>query len=395
MQETPKGYRFATAAAGFKKAGRNDLGLVVSDAPALAAAMFTTNKFAAAPVLVGRELLERHSRFRAVMFNSGQANAGTGAKGVELCRRTLELAANTLGGGLRAEEILPGSTGVIGPDLDIAKWEEVMPRLAANLGKSGPEDFAGAIMTTDDFPKLASAYVALEGGTVRIMGMAKGAGMICPNMATMLSVLLCDAEVEPDMWRALVREAAEMSFNRVSVDGDTSTNDTLYALANGAGGVRVGNDEDVALKAGLVDVLRKLAYMLVQDGEGATKVIHIKVHGAGSPEDAEKAARAVAHSQLVKTAMYGRDANWGRVIAALGRSGAAFNPDEVVLSMCGVELFKNNMPCMYEDDPALVEALKKRDVCIHINLGDGPYSYRMLTSDLTHKYVDINADYRS
>jgi glutamate N-acetyltransferase/amino-acid N-acetyltransferase len=390
---TPKGYKFATAAAGFKKSGRRDLGLIVSEVPALGAATFTTNLFAAAPVLVGRELLARRDCFRAVMFNAGQANACTGEKGLALCRRTLELAGKALG--LEPEEILPASTGVIGPDLDISKWEEVMPALIEDLGKSGPEDFAKAIMTTDSFHKLASAELSLAGGTVRLLGMAKGAGMICPNMATMLAVLLCDAKLDAPLWRRLVAEAVELSFNRVSVDGDTSTNDTLYALANGAGGVSVAAGEEMALKNGLLDVLRKLAYMLVQDGEGATKVIHIRVQGANSPAEAEKAARAVAHSQLVKTAMYGRDANWGRVIAALGRSGVAFDPGEVTLSMCGVELFTNNMPCMYEDDPALVEALKARDVSLDIQLGGGSCSYRMLTSDLTHKYVDINADYRS
>lgn len=390
---TPKGYKFATAAAGFKKAGRKDLGLIVSDGPALAAAMFTANLFAAAPVLVGRELLARHNWFRAVLFNAGQANASTGEKGVELCRRTLELAGRTLG--LPPQEILPASTGVIGPNLDLAKWEAVMPALAEDLGKSGPEDFARAIMTTDSFHKMASAEVALPGGKVRLLGIAKGAGMICPNMATMLAVLLCDAEVDTSTWRKLVSEATELSFNRVSVDGDTSTNDTLYALANGAGGVSVREEEAAALKEGLTEVLGKLAYMLVQDGEGATKVIQIRVRGAASRADAEKAARTVAHSQLVKTAMYGQDANWGRIIAALGRSGVPLNPEDVVLSVCGVELFRNNLPCMYEDDPVLVEALKGRDIDIDIQLGRGGFDYAMLTSDLTHKYVDINADYRS
>lgn len=393
MQQTPKGYKFATAAAGFKKAGRKDLGLIVSDGPALAAAMFTSNLFAAAPVLVGRELLARHNWFRAVLFNAGQANASTGEKGVELCRRTLELAGRTLG--LPPEEILPASTGVIGPNLDIDKWEAAMPALAEDLGKSGPEDFARAIMTTDSFHKMAEAELTLAGGTVRLLGIAKGAGMICPNMATMLAVLLCDAQVDSTTWRKLVGEATEMSFNRVSVDGDTSTNDTLYALANGAGGVSVREEEAAALKDGLTEVLGKLAYMLVQDGEGATKVIHIRVRGAASREDAEKAARTVAHSQLVKTAMYGQDANWGRIVAALGRSGVPLNPEDVVLSVCGVELFRNNLPCMYEDDPVLVEALKGRDIDVDIQLGRGGFDYAMLTSDLTHKYVDINADYRS
>lgn len=389
----PKGYKFAVTAAGFKKSGRNDLGLVVSDEPAIGAAVFTTNMFPAAPVQVGRELMSKHSWFRGIMFNSGQANASTGEQGIVFCRESLRLAAEALD--LNPEEILPGSTGVIGPDLDLAKWEAAVPALAANLGQSEAEDFAKAIMTTDRFHKMASAEVKLAGGKVSLLGMAKGAGMICPNMATMLAVLLCDAKVDSALWRNLASEAVEETFNRVTVDGDTSTNDTLYALANGASGVVAEESDRAALKAGMVEVLGQLAYMLVQDGEGATKVIHIKVHGAASPESAEKAARTIGHSPLVKTAMYGQDANWGRIIAALGRSGAAFNPEDVVLRLCGVELFKNNLPCMYEDDPVLVESLKSRDISIDLKIGSGAYEYTLLASDLTHKYIDINADYRS
>lgn len=389
----PKGYKFAVAAAGFKKWSRNDLGLIVSEQPALAAAMFTTNVFSAAPVQVGQELLSQHNWFRAIMYNAGQANASTGESGVQQCRRTLTVAAGALG--LQPEEILPGSTGVIGAPFDISRWEKVAPKLAANLGKSGPEDFARSIMTTDSFHKMAWAEARLAGGTVRLMGMAKGAGMICPNMATMLAVLLCDAKVDSTMWRKLVAEATELTFNRVTVDGDTSTNDTLYALANGASGVAATEADAAALKQALVEVLGKLAYMLVQDGEGATKVMHIHVHGAQSVEEAEKVARTIGHSPLVKTAMYGQDANWGRITAALGRSGVSFNRDDVVLTVCGVELFKNNLPCIYEDDPLLIEALKGRDIPIDLKIGTGGYNYTLLASDLTHKYVDINADYRT
>ncbi len=390
---SPLGYKYAVVSAGFRKQPRNDLALVVSDKPALAAAMFTTNLFAAAPVLVGREMISKHGWFRAVMFNSGQANASTGEKGLQDCRQSLELAARATG--LLPEEILPGSTGVIGAVYNMGLWRDAAPKLAANLGKSGPEDFARAMMTTDRFHKIARAEVTLKGGTVRLLGMAKGAGMICPNMATMLSVLLCDAKVDSQLWRSLTAEATRLPFNRVTGDGDTSTNDTIYALANGASGVHVGENEAQALKAGMVEVLGKLAYMLVEDGEGATKVMHIKISGAASAEDAEKAARAIGHSQLVKTAMYGQDANWGRITAALGRSGAVFRPEEVVLAVCGVEIFRNNMPCMFEDDPVLTEALKDRDINIDLKMGNGAFSYELLASDLTHKYVDINADYRS
>lgn len=394
---SPLGYSYAAAAAGFRKPGRNDLGLVLSDTPATAAALFTTNAFSAAPVMLGRELLAGGGRFRAVLFNAGQANACTGDKGLADCRETLRLTALELD--IKAEEILPGSTGVIGAPLDLALWGRALPELARNLGRSGPEDFARAIMTTDRFPKIVRAEARLAGGVARLCGIAKGAGMICPNMATMLAVLLCDAGVEAGLWRRLTQEAVEHSFNRVTVDGDTSTNDTLYALANGASGIEIGVEtaaaEVEALGAAMRETLGKLAYMLALDGEGATKVLHIKVAGALSSEDAEKAARAVGNSQLVKTAMYGRDANWGRIIAALGRSGARFNPTEVVLRLCGVELFRAGMPVSFDDDPVVAKALEGVDIEVALSLGGGPYSYELLASDLTHQYVDINAEYRS
>jgi glutamate N-acetyltransferase/amino-acid N-acetyltransferase len=395
MQNTPKGYKFAVHAAGFKKAGKLDLALVLSDTPATAAAMFTTNLFKAAPVIVGQELLAKNRAFRAVVVNSGQANASTGEQGILNCRRTLELIARAAK--IQPEEILPASTGVIGSNLKMDIWEKAAPLVVAELGKHSVEDFSRAIMTTDRFHKVAFAEFVLRGKSVRLCGIAKGAGMICPNMATMLSVLLCDAKVEDNLWKKLAQQATNASFNRVSVDGDTSTNDTLYALANGASGAEVKKSDASKLLAAMTDVLKGLAYMLVQDGEGATKVMHIKISGAKTRKDAEKAARVVGHSQLVKTAMFGQDANWGRIIAALGRSGAIFNPDEVVLKVCRVLLFKNGGPVNTsgKDDPALVKALKERDILIEVEMGRGSGKYEFLASDLTHDYVTINADYRS
>ncbi|MDR2051717.1 MAG: bifunctional glutamate N-acetyltransferase/amino-acid acetyltransferase ArgJ [Deltaproteobacteria bacterium] len=391
--DSPLGYKYATASAGFRENGRRDLALALSERPAATAALFTSNRFNAAPVRVARGLLAAGGRFRAVLFNAGQANAGTGGQGEEDCRETLRLAAAAAG--LNPEEILPASTGIIGDRLNLSLWERTMPALAADLGKSSPEDFAGAIMTTDRFPKIARAEVRLAGGVARLCGMAKGAGMICPNMATMLALLLCDAEVEEDLWKRLTAEAVRLSFNRVSVDGDTSTNDTLYALANGASGVRARADEASVLQESMTEILSRLAYMLVEDGEGATKVIHVRVSGAPSDADAEKAARSIGNSQLVKTAMYGQDANWGRIIAALGRSGAEFLPEEARLAFGGLEVFRNGMSCMSEDDPALAESLKGRDIFLDLSLGGGRGSYTLLASDLTHKYIDINAEYRS
>lgn len=394
MSIAPQGFRFAVAAAGFRKENRPDLALLVSDVPAVAAGTFTQNRFPAAPVVVAKAMLAARPEARAVVINSGQANACTGDEGMRNCRLALELVGRAAG--LDPCAVLPASTGVIGAQLRMDLWEKAAPLLAANLGQSTPEDFARAIMTTDAFPKLSHREVALPGGTVRLVGMAKGAGMICPNMATMLSVVLCDAKVEASLWQKLLREAVDQTFNRVTVDGDTSTNDTLYGLANGASGVEAADGESVAaLSAALVSVLGDLAYMLVQDGEGASKVARIHVTGARSDADAERVARTVGHSQLVKTALYGRDANWGRIVAAVGRSGADFDPDDVRVSLCGVELFRNGQPTDLDFDALLEEPLKRRDLPIDIILGAGPGSYTLLASDLGHEYVNVNADYRS
>ena len=389
----PKGFRLAVASAGFKKPGRKDLALVVSDIPASSAGVFTTNLFQAAPVVVGKETLARRTTARAVLINTGQANACTGNKGLDNCRATMALvgAAAKLDPG----DILPASTGVIGAQLKMDLWEKAAPEVAAGLGTASVEDFAAAIMTTDAFPKYAGEVLELGGGRVTLAGVAKGAGMICPNMATMLAMVLCDAAVEPEGWRAMFRRAVEATFNRATVDGDTSTNDTLYGLANGASGARAANKDLEVLEAALTRVLADLAYKLVQDGEGATKVMHISVTGAASDKDADLAARAVGHSPLVKTAMYGKDANWGRIICALGRSGADFNPSDVDVALCGVELFKSGQPTDLDFDALLKDPLEQRDLSIDISLGAGPGRYTLLASDLTPEYVSINANYRS
>ncbi len=394
MSIAPKGFRFATVQAGFRKENRDDLALLVSDVPAAAAGTFTQNRFPAAPVVVARAMLASRSSARAIVINSGQANACTGDEGVRNCRETLRLVATAVG--LEPEDILPASTGVIGNQLKMDLWRKAAPALGGGLGKADPEAFARAIMTTDAFPKLSHREVALPGGTVRLVGMAKGAGMICPNMATMLSVVLCDARVEASLWTEMLREAVNLTFNRVTVDGDTSTNDTLYGLANGCSGVSVDDEiSRAALSSALVSVLGDLAYMLVQDGEGASKVARIHVTGAASDADAERVARTVGHSQLVKTALYGQDANWGRIVAAVGRSGAEFNPGDVRVSLCGVELFRNGQPTDLDFDALLKEPLQRRDLPIDIVMGDGEGSYTLLASDLTHDYVNVNADYRS
>ena len=297
---------------------------------------------------------------------------------------------------LKPEDIIVASTGVIGQVLPIEPIEKGITALAPIISREGNLDAVQAIMTTDTKPKEEAYEIEIGGKTVKIGAMAKGSGMIHPNMATMLSVVLCDAQVEASVWQKMLRDAVELTFNRVTVDGDTSTNDTLYGLANGASGVSASGEESLkALSAALTSVLGDLAYMLVKDGEGASKVARIHVTGAASDADAERVARTVGHSQLVKTALYGRDANWGRIVAAVGRSGADFNPDDVVVTLCGVELFRKGQPTDLDFDALLEEPLKQRDLPIDIVLGSGSGSYTLLASDLGHEYVNVNADYRS
>ncbi len=392
-QFLPKGFLLATAQAGFKQAGRPDLALVVSQGPASAAGVFTTNLFKAAPVQVATSMLIACREARAIVINTGQANACTGETGMANCCRTQELIAAATN--LTPQDVLPASTGVIGVQLKMDLWEKAISALVANLGKATVEEFATAIMTTDRFPKFTSEQLTLGGKKVTLTGVAKGAGMICPNMATMISVVLCDADIATDVWQGMFDRAVTRTFNRVTVDGDTSTNDTLFGLANGASGVRPQGEALLQLEKALTRILATLAYALVEDGEGATKVMHISIRGARDNADAEKAARAVGQSPLVKTAMYGKDANWGRIVAALGRSGADFHPRDVRVSLCGVELFRDEQPTNCDFDTLLKKPLQETDLQLDIILGAGPGAYTLLASDLTHAYIDINADYRS
>jgi len=390
---TPQGFRFAVAASGFKKPGRLDLGVVESKLPAAAAGVFTTNRFQAAPVLAGRELLEKSETARAVVINSGQANACTGDQGLENCRVTRELIAQNLG--LEEDQILPASTGVIGDQLKMDKWAEAMEQIRESFGKAEPMDMAKAIMTTDSFPKLAWRSFEAQGREVRVLGMCKGAGMICPDMATLLGLILTDAGVDPVLWRRILSWSVKESFNRITVDGDTSTNDTIYGLANGASGVTVLEGDEEALAAAVLDVCQDLAYLIVQDAEGGTKIVQIDVTGAKDDAQADLAARAVGNSPLVKTAMYGKDPNWGRIAAALGRSGAEFDPNEVSIGIGGIEIFRAGQPVPMDIDSMFAPILDRQDVEIKVILGSGEGESYLLASDLTHEYVTINADYRT
>ncbi|WP_419786415.1 bifunctional glutamate N-acetyltransferase/amino-acid acetyltransferase ArgJ [Pseudodesulfovibrio sp.] len=390
----PKGFRFAATAANFKTPGKLDLGAIVSAAPAVAAGVFTTNKFQAAPVLQCREMLAAGRRMSGFVVNSGQANACTGDTGRANCRETLNLAAKVLD--VPADELLPASTGVIGAQLKMDKWEAALPALAESLETGTPEDFARAIMTTDTVPKLAEASFELKGGEVRLLGMCKGSGMISPKMATMLSFITCDADISAEAWQVMLKDCVDLTINRVTVDGDMSTNDSVMALANGQSGVAIESEDDyVLLRKHLLSVLEDLAYKIVMDAEGGTKVAFIEVSGAKNDADAEKVARAVGNSPLVKTALFGSDPNWGRIICAAGYSGADFKADDLVLKIGGVLVFRNGTPEPGDMDDLLGPIMKERDIVIHIAVGEGPGSSMLLASDLTKDYVSINADYRS
>ena len=394
QDDLPKGFRAGAAGANFKKAGRDDLGIIVSDTTAVLAGMFTQNLFKAAPVLVCQEILATRGTARAVLANSGQANACTGDEGLANCRATQAMVSALTG--LEPEEILPLSTGVVGAHLKMDLWLDAVPKLVRNIGTRDAEGFTRAFMTTDAFPKFSMREVTLSGGVARLTVMAKGAGMICPNMATMLCVALTDADVERGPWQAMFGRAVEKTFNRVSVDGDTSTNDTILGLANGASGVAADTPADLALlEEALTDILGTVSHMLVMDGEGASKVIHITVTGAASDDDARTVARSVGHSQLVKTAIYGGDANWGRIVTAVGYSGAQFDPAKVSMKLCGIERFRLGRPVNEDKEDALAELLKAKDVQVEIDLGGGAGCYNFQASDLGHEYVSLNSDYRS
>jgi glutamate N-acetyltransferase/amino-acid N-acetyltransferase len=390
-----QGFRAAGVACGLKEGDALDLALVSCVVPCRAAAMFTRNAFKAAPVLYDQALLERNPLgIRAVVVNSGCANACTGKRGLADARRTAELAGEALG--LPADAVFVMSTGVIGQHLDMDRVAAGIRRAVRVLSPAGGADAARAIMTTDTRPKTVAVPVPGNLGTIG--GMAKGAGMIHPDMATMLVLLTTDVAIAPQPLQAALRRAVARSFHCLSVDGDTSTNDTVLLLANGLAGNREIVDitsEDYACFAGaLADACIALAKMMAGDGEGATKLIEVRVEGAASVEDAELAGRTIATSPLVKTALYGQDANWGRVLAAAGRSGAAVQPDKAALWFGDLQLVRDGQPLPPDEERASA-ILAQPEVVITLNLGVGEGQAAVWTCDLSHDYVSINAHYRT
>jgi glutamate N-acetyltransferase/amino-acid N-acetyltransferase len=390
----PRGFRAAGVACGIKASGAPDLALVVSDYPAAAAGVFTTNLAAAAPIHVSRACLGRSGgRARAIVVNSGCANACTGADGD---RHAREMAGKTAAAvGCSADEVLVASTGVIGVKLDMAKVGRGISEAARHLSTGGGAAAACAIMTTDPFPKEAAVEVTTGAGSFRVGGIAKGSGMIEPFMATMLGFVTTDAAVAPGLLGRALKMAADDTFNAITVDGECSTNDCVFALASGASGTRIADTDLPALVAALRGVCEPLAIGIVRGGEGATKLIRVRVTGAASDADARRAARAIANSPLVKTAVHGGDPNWGRLIAVAGRCGAAFSLDRAAVRIGPVQLFTEGTPF---DDRAgeAAEYLKGRDIDIEVDLGAGGTGRSLMwTCDLSAEYVRINAEYRT
>jgi len=389
----PLGFQAAAVPAGIKADGL-DLALVVADAPCPAAGVFTTNRSQAAPVLVSREHLQA-GRARAVVVNAGCANAATGERGLADAREMASVSATALG--CRPQEVLVASTGVIGVHLPMDKIRAAIPAAAAALSRDAAPSAARAIMTTDTKPKEVTIAFEIAGKPARIGGMAKGAGMIAPHMATLLAFFTTDAAVSPAVLRQALLEAVGDGLNRITVDGDTSTNDMAVVLASGAAETPEvagpGPDYD-AFRSALGQASRALAEMIVRDGEGASRIAEVRVEGARSAAEADRVARTIAESPLVKTALHGGDPNWGRILAAAGRSGVEIDPDRVSIWIGEVWVSENGQARAYSEDEAHA-AMMTDPVRIRVDLGQGSGFGWMWTCDLTHGYVDINAHYRS
>jgi glutamate N-acetyltransferase/amino-acid N-acetyltransferase len=388
------GFKAAATAAGLKYKNRPDLGLIVSDHPVPIAGVFTTSLTKAAPVLWCQKHL-KNNKARAILVNAGQANACTGDPGMNDCRESAQAVAGALN--CPPEEIYLASTGVIGMPVNMTALKSAVPGLAESITPDGLDAVSKAMMTTDTVPKTVQKEISIDDKTITIAGMTKGSGMIAPNMATMLCFILTDAAVEPAYLQDVLTNTTELTFNRITVDGDTSTNDTVLAMASGTAKNAVLKNKDSTgaeeFYSAFLQVMDELAAMIVADGEGATKLVTIQVNGAKDDHQAKQAAMTVANSPLVKTALFGCDPNWGRILAALGRSGADFDPYKVNIWVDDKIMVQNGMAAGIEAESAAVMKLPKFTVRIEMNYG--PASAKVLTCDFSYDYVKINADYRS
>jgi len=395
----PLGFRWSSAVAGIKASGKPDIALAVCDGGANAAALFTRNQVVAAPITVGRRhLAATGGRVTGVLVNAGNANCATGEPGIDACRLSCIAAANQFG--CVFDEIFPSSTGIIGVPLPVEKLIAAVPAAAAALGNTPAhaEAFATAILTTDTKLKVASESITFGDKTVNLWGCCKGAGMIGPDLggpphATMLCYIFTDLGAPPEHLEPMLTRAVDASFNSISIDGDTSTNDTVLLLASGLSGVTAQLDIVPAFEAALLRLCQSLAHAIVDDGEGVTHVVTLEVTGARTDTEAKTIARSLAHSPLCKTAWSSGDPNWGRLIAAAGYAGVAFDPATVTIAIAGLPVFAYGIRAAAYDEAATHAAMLAREYTIAIDLGQSDGRCRFLTCDLTHEYVSINADY--
>ncbi len=380
-------------ASGLKQSGEPDLGLIYSETPAAVAGVFTTNQVQAAPVLISRERV-RSGHCRAVLVNSGNANCCNGEKGMTDARAMAQMAAKALA--IPEESVLVASTGVIGRPMAMEGVAAAIPELSRSLSEQGWMSLAGAIMTTDTVPKMLSRSVSIGNTACTITGVAKGAGMIRPDMATMLCFVATDAAAAPEILQQMLQTATDQSFNRITIDGDTSTNDTVLLMAGGASGAQILHQEEIdRFQEVLNEMLAELARMIVKDGEGATKLVEVVVRGADSPAAARTVADTVAHSNLVKTALFGEDANWGRILAAVGRSGVSVRPEHIDVYFDAVQMVAGGRDAGGDAEVRATGVMRQPEFTITIDLNAGSHSAAVWTCDFSVDYVKINADYRS
>jgi glutamate N-acetyltransferase/amino-acid N-acetyltransferase len=388
-----QGFKFSGVASGLKKNGQKDLGLIYSETPATVAGVFTRNQIKAAPVLLDMQRITS-GICQAVIVNSGNANCCNGAKGMQDAISMARWTAAELD--IPEEQVLVASTGVIGEPLDVEKVRTALPELINTLDADGVSVLAEAIMTTDTVPKVVTQKGRLGGVSFTVTGVAKGSGMIRPDMATLLCFVMTDIAAEPELLKEMLLAATDLTLNRISVDGDTSTNDTALLIANGLSGTVVNSDADRKEFQGILDaVLMSLARQLIKDGEGATKLVEIAVKGARSDADAYQIADTVAHSNLFKTALFGEDANWGRILAAAGRAGVQIQPDAMDIYFADVLMVKSGMGCGKKAEARATQILKQPEYTITIDLKAGKGTSTVITCDFSIDYVRINADYRS
>ncbi len=389
----PLGYRYACLYAGIRKAQRDDLALIVSDTPATCAGVFTQNRVQAAPVRLSKaHLKQSKGTVRALLINAGNANCAT-KTGDKVALTSAKAVAKLLK--VPVEQVLPSSTGVIGVELDVSKITAALPDLVGKLNAEGFTAVSEAIMTTDTRPKTASAEIVVGKGIVRIAGMTKGSGMIMPMMATTLGYLMTDAAVPVAMLKEMLKEANEASYNSLSVDGDTSTNDTVLLMANGASGQKLTNKDRDAFTGALTHLMQDLAQQIARDGEGAKKLITIHVEGTKTDGEARQMARAIANSPLVKTAVAGSDPNWGRILSAAGNSGVGFDPSQTDVYLQGQRVAKNGLATKMSEEE-MSKKLDAADVSIRVVVnGSGKGQARFWTCDFTEDYIRINASYRT